>query len=91
MPFQMVNKLSLASADDDHGFGYTPHQFRHAFATAANAAGVDTKTLQLMLGHSDFSTTMNRYVHGMEEKLKEASALCHGMFMEHETSAGKAI
>lgn len=35
----------------------TPHTFRHSFATHCSKCGVDTKTLQQMLGHEWVSTT----------------------------------
>lgn len=39
------------------------HTLRHTFATRCIESGCDTKTLSDILGHSDISTTMNRYVH----------------------------
>ena len=39
------------------------HTLRHTFATRCIEAGCDTKSLSEMLGHSNVSTTMNRYVH----------------------------
>lgn len=39
------------------------HTLRHTFATRCIELGCDTKTLSEILGHSNISTTMNRYVH----------------------------
>lgn len=45
---------------------FTSHAFRDTFATRALESGMHPKTLQAILGHSDFSTTMNIYAHAME-------------------------
>ena len=39
------------------------HTLRHTFATRCVEVGCDTKTLSEILGHSNISMTMNRYVH----------------------------
>ena len=40
---------------------FTPHNLRHTFATDMANKGMNTKTLQYLMGHSDASTTMNTY------------------------------
>ncbi len=53
---------------------FTPHAFRDTFATRAIESGMNPKTLQEILGHSDIGMTMNLYAHVMEEtKEKEMS------------------
>lgn len=39
----------------------TPHVFRHTFCTRCIASGMDVKTVQYLMGHSDASTTLNVY------------------------------
>ena len=39
------------------------HCLRHTYATRCIEAGIDIKTVSELLGHSDASFTMNRYVH----------------------------
>lgn len=46
------------------------HTLRHTFATRCIEAGMNPKTLQKILGHSDLSITMNLYVHATDETIK---------------------
>lgn len=44
------------------------HILRHTFATRCNEGGMSSKTLQIIMGHSNISTTMNLYVYTTEEQ-----------------------
>lgn len=48
------------------------HDLRHTYATAMIAAGVDPKTVQTRLGHSDIQVTLNTYSHCLPTMNKAA-------------------
>ncbi|PXV89548.1 site-specific recombinase XerD [Lachnotalea glycerini] len=54
----------------------TPHVCRHTFCSNMAKAGVNPKTLQYLMGHSEIGVTLNTYTHmGYEDASKELLAL----------------
>lgn len=50
----------------------TPHVCRHTYCSNMARAGMNPKTLQYLMGHSDISVTMNTYTHlGLDDAKDE--------------------
>lgn len=47
----------------------TPHSTRHTFASLSAAAGMPPEVLQKIIGHADYSTTADIYIHENVDKL----------------------
>ena len=56
------------------------HSVRHSYATRLFEKKVDIKTVQHLMGHSDFKTTLNVYTHVMPEVKEEAVKLLNDIY-----------
>ena len=70
----VIRRINKSRTEDEPEFAYfSPHTFRHTFATRCFENGMQPKTLQELLGHNSLEMTMDLYTHVTEEmKRKEA-------------------
>jgi integrase/recombinase XerD len=71
--WQLIRRYATAAGYHGH---LSPHTLRHAFATHLLNHGADLRVVQMMLGHSDLSTTQI-YTHVARLRLQSLHARHH--------------
>ncbi len=67
-----VLQKTWMKARKELGVNYRLHDFRHTFCSYLILRGVDIKTVQMLMGHSDVRTTMQIYSHVQTIHLQKA-------------------
>lgn len=65
--WKIIKKYAKQAGLDD---SLSPHQFRHSFATHLLEGGINLRALQMLLGHTELSTT-EIYTHVDKKRLKD--------------------
>lgn len=69
----------------ENGFeGLKFHELRHTQATQLLAQGVDVKTVQTRMGHSNASLTLNWYAHAMPQNDRKAADMLGELFADND-------
>lgn len=75
----IVNKAELPKI--------SPHGLRHTYTALQIQAGIDPKSLQLLLGHADIKTTLNIYAHLTNDKKRETIVRFDEMLKNFDSGA----
>lgn len=60
----------------------TFHDLRHTYATRLFEMGENPKTVQVLLGHANVSTTLSTYIHVLESLKVQAAAKIDGLYVK---------
>lgn len=65
---RIIDEINLMTDPLDEFEKFSPHCFRHTFATRCIESGMKPKTLQAILGHATLQMTMDLYTHVLKQQ-----------------------
>ena len=69
---ELKEKCPWSTEEEMVKIDFSPHNFRHTYATNLFYAGVSPKVAQYLLGHSSIQVTLDIYTHLEKEKICES-------------------
>lgn len=68
---KIIDEINLMKDTSEEFESFSPHCFRHTFATRCFESGIQPKTVQSYLGHASLKMTMDLYTHVLDIKKQE--------------------
>lgn len=68
---RIIEEINLCRDELEQFEPFSPHCFRHTFATRCFEAGIQPKTVQTYLGHATLQMTMDLYTSVLEDHKQE--------------------
>ena len=87
---KIIDEINLCRDELEKFEYFSPHCFRHTFATRCFEADISPKMVQKFLGHATLQMTMDLYTHVLEDKKQEAMCKLNDT-LDSVFSAGDAI
>lgn len=88
---KIVNEMNLVRSDIEQFEMFTPHCFRHTFATRCFEAGISPKVIQKYLGHATLQMTMDLYTSVSESYQEQAIIQLSDYFITLEDQKEKQL
>ena len=77
---RIVDEINICRDELEQFEMFSPHCFRHTFATRCFEANIPPKTVQLFLGHSNLQMTMDLYTHVLDNQKQDDMAKLDQLF-----------
>lgn len=88
---RIIKEINLCRDMSEQMPKFSPHCFRHTFATRCFEAGIPPKTVQVLLGHSSLDMAMNLYTHVMPEQKIDALEKLNSYYSDINNDMNKEI